>query len=125
MRTCQIHARHLVGLLFLSALPAGVFGGDILKTSGFTTCLDKSDITVDKLNVQYDRSVNRVVFDVSGSSSKEQKVTASLTVTAYGKQVYRKDFDPCAQDTKVDQLCPGEYECSARRRSTPADRNVL
>lgn len=109
MRTCQRDAKRLIGLLFFSALPARVLGGDILRTSGFTTCLASSAITVDKLDVQYDRSVNAVTFDVSGSSSKQQNVTASLTVTAYGKQVYQKDFDPCAEDTKVQQLCPGEY----------------
>ncbi|KAI9878722.1 MAG: hypothetical protein M1830_010682 [Pleopsidium flavum] len=106
MRTLQFHAKSIVGLLALSALPARVLGGDILKTSGFTTCLDKSAITVDKLNVQYDRAGNTVTFDVSGSSAKEQNVTASLIVTAYGKQVYQKNFDPCAEDTKVQQLCP-------------------
>jgi len=109
MRTYQRNAQRVIGLLFFSALPARVLGGDILKTSGFTTCLASSTVTVDKLDVQYDRSVNTVTFDVSGSSSKEQNVTASLTVTAYGKQVYQKDFDPCAEDTKVQQLCPGKY----------------
>ncbi len=107
MRTLRFHAKNIVGYLALSALPTTVLGADILKTSGFTTCLDKSTITVDKLDVQYDRSGNTVTFDVAGSSAKEQNVTASLIVTAYGKQVYQKDFDPCAEDTKVQQLCPG------------------
>ncbi len=99
------------GVLLLTALPVTVLGGDLLQTSGFTTCLEKSSITVEKLKVQYDRSVNRVTFDVAGSSSKVQNVKASLTVTAYGRQVYEKKFDPCAEDTKVEQLCPGTYHC--------------
>lgn len=113
MRSSKRNAKRVVGLLFFSALPVRVLGGDVLKTSGFTTCLASSTITVDKLDVQYDRSVNTVTFDVSGSSSKEQNVTASLTVTAYGKQIYQKDFDPCAEDTKVQQLCPGRYRSLA------------
>lgn len=69
--------------------------------------MDNSTITVNRADVQFDRSSGTVDFDVSGSSSKEQKVTASLVVTAYGKEVYQKDFDPCDEDSKVDQLCPG------------------
>ena len=110
MRACQRDAKRVIGLLFFSALPARVLGGDILKTSGFTTCLASSIVTVDKLDIQYDRSINNITFDVAGSSSKQQNVTASLTVTAYGKQVYQKDFDPCAEDTNVQQLCPGKYQ---------------
>lgn len=90
------------------ALPVGVFGTDILKTTGFTTCLDNSTITVTNLNVSYDRVAGAVTFDVAGTSSKRQNVTAALTVTAYGKQVYQKTFNPCDKDTKVDQLCPGK-----------------
>ena len=109
MRTRQLDAMQIIAFLFFSVLPVGVLGADVLKTSGFTTCLASSAITVNKLDVQYDRTVNTVTFDVAGSSSKEQNVTASLTVTAYGKQVYQKDFDPCAENTKVPQLCPGGY----------------
>lgn len=109
MRTWQLDAKRVIGLLCFSALPVKVLGGDILKTSGFSTCLTSSTVTVSKLDVRYDRSISTVTFDVSGSSSKEQNVTASLTVTAYGKQIYQKDFDPCAEATKVQQLCPGKY----------------
>ncbi|KAL8840928.1 MAG: hypothetical protein Q9170_001121 [Blastenia crenularia] len=93
-------------LFALGALPVGVLSADILKTSGFTTCLDNSAIRVDKLNIQYDRSKGSVIFDVGGTSAKVQNVTASLTVTAYGKQVYTKDFNPCDEGSRVDQLCP-------------------
>lgn len=109
MRARQFSAKNIVGLLALSVLPSRVLGADILKTSGFTTCLDKSTITVNTLDVQYDRTDNTVTFDVAGSSAKEQNVTASLIVTAYGKEVYHKDFDPCAEDTKVEQLCPRRF----------------
>lgn len=90
----------LLGALFLGAQAA-----DILKTQGFQSCLDNSTIKVNKLDVQYDRSAGEVTFDVAGTSTEKQNVTASLVVTAYGKQVYKKDFDPCSP--KIDQLCPG------------------
>ncbi len=94
--------------LILGALPAGVFGTDVLKTQGFTTCLNNSTITVNNLNIEYNRATGTVTFDVAGSSSKQQNVTAVLTVNAYGKKVYEKSFDPCDPGAKVDQLCPGK-----------------
>lgn len=56
------------------------------------------------MNVKYDRSTNKVTFDLAGSSEKVQEVKAVLTVTAYGKEVYRNEFDPCVQN--ITQLCP-------------------
>jgi ML-like domain len=88
------------------ALLSGVLGTDILSTNGFSDCSNNSTITVSNLNLQFDRSTNLLTFDVSGTSSKSQAVTATLTVTAYGVQVYQKSFDPCDAATKVDQLCP-------------------
>ena len=32
---------------------------------------------------------------------------ATLIVNAYGKEIYKKPFNPCDEGTKVDQLCPG------------------
>ncbi|RPA93737.1 TRP-domain-containing protein [Choiromyces venosus 120613-1] len=91
-------------LLFsaLGALP--VQATDVLETNGFSTCLATSDIKVDKMNVKYDRANSFVTFDLAGSSTREQKVKAVLTVTAYGKQVYEKTIDPCVQG--IAQLCP-------------------
>lgn len=56
------------------------------------------------MNVKYDRSTGRVTFDLAGSSNTEQKVKAVLTVTAYGKVVYKNEFDPCEKN--MTQLCP-------------------
>ena len=93
--------------LLLSGLIIGAYGVDILKTSGFSSCEPNSTVTVDRFDVQYNRADKTVTFDVSGSSAKVQNVTASLSVTAYGKQVYQRFFDPCNPASKVDQLCPG------------------
>lgn len=81
-------------------------GADILKTNGVTSCSPDAAIKVNNVDIQYDKSNKLVTFDASGTSEKEQNVTASLSVTAYGRSVYTKDFDPCAEDTKVEQLCP-------------------
>jgi hypothetical protein len=94
-------------LLASLTLLSGVLATDILKTNGFSSCdTGTSSITVNNVDISFDRSTNEINFDVSGTSSKTQAVLASLIVTAYGKQVYNNTFDPCAADTKVDQLCP-------------------
>lgn len=98
--------KSLLQAFVLGLLPLGSFATDVLQTSGFTSCLDNSTIKVDKLNIKFDRSTKLITFDVAGSSEKVQNVTAALTVSAYGKQVYQKSFDPCADGAKVDQLCP-------------------
>lgn len=92
---------------FIAALPISVLGTDILRTQGFTSCLENAAIKVNALNVEYDRAANQVTFDVGGTSTMIQNVTATLVVNAYGKEVYNSGaFDPCA-DTKIVQLCPG------------------
>jgi hypothetical protein len=107
MRLRRPVLNHLVSLLLLEALPARVFCTDILKTSGFSTCLVNSDIQVQNVDVEYNRLDNTVTFDVAGTSAKSQEVTGDLTVTAYGNQVYQQAFDPCDNTTKVAELCPG------------------
>ena len=92
--------------LAASALFSGAIASDILSTNGFTNCIINSTITVNNVDIQFDRSTNLLTFDVAGTSAESQEVTATLTVTAYGVNVYTKTFDPCAADTKVDQLCP-------------------
>jgi hypothetical protein len=93
--------------ILLTTLPARVLGGDILQTNGFSSCGSAANIQVQKMNITYNRATQMVAFDVSGTSTMVQNVTATLTVTAYGEQVYQNSFDPCSAATKVDQLCPG------------------
>lgn len=92
--------------LLLASLPIGVLGGDILKTNGFSMCSDNSDITVQQLNIEFNRATKKIDFDVAGTSAKSQNVTATMIVTAYGKQVYTKEFNPCDTNNFVAQLCP-------------------
>lgn len=81
---------------------------NILSTNGFQSCNKNVDstITVQRLDIAFDRATNMITFDVAGTSTVQQQVSASLSVTAYGIPVYNNSFDPCAAATKVDQLCP-------------------
>lgn len=97
---------YLLPLLLVSTLcPQQVLGGDILATNGFASCLDTETIKITRLKLQYDRTTNNMTFDVAGISEKEQNVTAVLTVTAYGRQLTERKFDPCKEGLKM--LCPG------------------
>lgn len=108
----------LAPFILLASAPLGVLAGDILKTNGYSSCLDNSDIKVNKLDIQFDRSTKKITYDVSGTSAKEQNVRAILRVNAYGKEIYKNEFDPCADDNKVDQLCPGTLSPSTILSST-------
>lgn len=94
-------------LLCISFTAQLVSAADVLKTNGFSPCVQNAEIKVDKVDVTYDRTTQKVTFDAAGSSLKIQEVLATLKVTAYGNEVYNNEFDPCDKDTKVDQLCPG------------------
>ena len=88
-------------------LANGVFGIDILQTTGFSSCNENSTVSVQRINISYNAANKTVSFDVKGTSSKVQNVTAMLNVTAYGQQIYSNSFDPCDKGTFVKQLCPG------------------
>lgn len=90
--------------LLLGLLPAAGLAVDVLKTNGFSQCTEMADIQVQRMNIAYDKASNKVKFDVAGTSQIEQKVMATLMVSAFGKQVYEKEFNPCDQD--IEQLCP-------------------
>jgi len=96
----------LASYLLLAAIPAAVSATDILETHGFSTCIDDASIEITNLDIKYDRANQQVTFNVAGTSTKEQNVTASLQVYAYGKSVYQKDFNPCDASAYVANLCP-------------------
>ncbi len=91
-------------LALLAALPSGVIGGNVLSTDGFSQCANNPTVKVQTLNVQYDRTTRQLVFDIAGVSTEVQKVEAELVVSAYGKTVYTKSFNPC--DTGMKEMCP-------------------
>ncbi|KAL8913615.1 MAG: hypothetical protein Q9171_001580 [Xanthocarpia ochracea] len=123
MRLSPRGSSRLGQLLVLGTLLVRVLGADVLKTSGFTSCLDESAISVNKLHIEYDRAKGTVTFDVGGNSAKVQNVTASLTVSAYGNAVYTKDFNPCDQDSEVAQLCPVPAGSFSAKGSQPVTQN--
>lgn len=90
----------------VAVLAKGVMSANILQTSGFSTCNANSSVAVQRVNISYNNDNKTVSFDIAGTSSKIQNVTAVLNVTAYGQQVYSNSFDPCAPGTFVEQLCP-------------------
>lgn len=109
-----------LSVALLSSLPAGVFASsDVLATNGFTTCGDNATVQVNTLNIAFDRSTNIVTFDVSGTSTEQQNVTAHLSVSAYGTEFYSKDFNPCDNSTYVEKLCPvpqGQYSAHGTQK---------
>lgn len=90
----------------IAFLATRALGDDILVTNGFSNCNNNSDIKVDKVDIKYNNADKTVTFNVAGSSAKEQNVTAKLTVTAFGQDVFSTEFNPCAPATFVTQLCP-------------------
>ncbi|PKS07928.1 hypothetical protein jhhlp_006538 [Lomentospora prolificans] len=91
----------------VAAFANGVLAKDILQTVSFSSCANKtSTIQVQKIDIQYNKENQTVTFDVQGSSSRIQNVTAELKVTAFGAEVYSNKFNPCDRGTFVEQLCP-------------------
>ncbi|KAM0322892.1 hypothetical protein ACHAQA_009234 [Verticillium albo-atrum] len=94
-------------LVLAATLISSAAADEILSTVGFTTCgPSNSEIKVNKADITYNNGDKTVVFDVSGTSTKVQNVTAELKVTAYGNEIYSNSFNPCDSGTFVEQLCP-------------------
>jgi hypothetical protein len=70
-----------ISLLLLGTLPGKALADQVLTTSGFSTCLTDSNITVQKLDITYNNDAKTVTFDVAGTSEKIMNVTAVLNVT--------------------------------------------
>lgn len=101
------------------ALARGIWAADIISTDGFSNCgKGDSPIEVQNVDISFDRTTNTITFDVLGTSKESQDVTASLLVTAYGVTVYNQTFDPCADSTKVEQLCPGKILANYQKKPT-------
>ncbi|KAK0657188.1 hypothetical protein B0T16DRAFT_425505 [Cercophora newfieldiana] len=100
-------SRFLGAVVAGSVLVNGVVGADILQTTGFSSCNNRTaSVSVQRVNISYNNNNKTVSFDVAGSSTQVQNVTAILNVTAYGQQIYSNAFDPCSPGTFVKQLCP-------------------
>ncbi|EGO53746.1 hypothetical protein NEUTE1DRAFT_93326 [Neurospora tetrasperma FGSC 2508] len=99
--------RTALGAFFAGLFMAqGVMGDDILKTVGFNVCEQDAQVSVQRADVTYNNADRTVVFNVAGTSNQVQNVTAHLSVTAYGMNIYDNTFNPCDEGTFVKQLCP-------------------
>jgi Transient receptor potential (TRP) ion channel/ML-like domain len=115
MHTSWSSLRGLGSALVLLSTLHNTLAADVLQTTGFSMCNESNTIEVQRLNISYSRATQQITFDVAGTSTKIQNVTATLTVTAYGQQVYKNSFDPCDPSTHIAQLCPlpaGTYSAS-------------
>lgn len=97
----------LASALLLGSFPLKVLADDILQTTGFSNCVNNATITIQDLTIDFDRNTNMVIFNVTGTNTQVQNVSASLVVSAYGKVVYSKDFNPCEAGTFISEICPG------------------
>ncbi|KAK3328952.1 hypothetical protein B0H66DRAFT_7645 [Apodospora peruviana] len=94
-------------LLVGAGLAGSALGIDVLETVGFSNCNNtNAKVSVQKVDIKYNADNKTVTFDVAGTSTAVQNVTAVLNVTAYGQNIYSNTFDPCSQATFVEQLCP-------------------
>lgn len=106
-------------VLASSVVLHGVLAADTLSVNGFENCNNgSSTIQVNKVDINFDKATSVVNFDVAGTNSVQQDVTAEMVISAYGIQVYSTSFDPCADATKVEQLCPGMSRLSTCHERT-------
>ena len=91
------------------ALITTALAQDVLETIGFSKCKNgTATIEVERVNIEYDNENKTVIFDVAGTSTKEQNVTAELSITAFGSDIFSNKFNPCDSGTFVERLCPGK-----------------
>lgn len=103
----SLHGSLLKAALAGAALANGVLAMDVLETVGFTICNDQASVSVQRVDIKYLHNDRTITFDVAGTSKQVQNVTAVLSVTAYGHDIFSNSFNPCNQETFVEQLCPG------------------
>ncbi|KAK9389449.1 hypothetical protein V1515DRAFT_593312 [Lipomyces mesembrius] len=77
----------------------------IIGTSTFYTCDGiNATVIVSKFSVSYSKQTQNITFDLAGTSTEQQNVTATISVSAYGNHLFNYTFDPCDYDIKP--LCP-------------------
>lgn len=63
-----------ISLLLLATLSGRGLADQILQTSGFSTCLGDSNITVQNLDISYNNDAKTVTFNVAGTSATTMNV---------------------------------------------------
>ncbi|OTA93775.1 hypothetical protein M434DRAFT_72488 [Hypoxylon sp. CO27-5] len=114
--------------ILATAFVSGVLSDDLLVTNGFNNCENDSNIKVQKVDISYNNADKTVVFDVAGTSDKQQSVIATLSVTAYGEDIYTNTFNPCVNTTFVKDLCPvpaGSFGAKGTQKIPPQYANAI
>ncbi|KAK9366057.1 hypothetical protein V1509DRAFT_649053 [Lipomyces kononenkoae] len=76
-----------------------------IGTSTFYTCDNiNATIIASNFSVSYSQQTKNITFDIAGTSEEQQNVTATIFVSAYGKNLFNYTFDPC--DYNIGPLCP-------------------
>ncbi|KAK9474076.1 uncharacterized protein V1510DRAFT_374352 [Dipodascopsis tothii] len=87
------------------ALMAGAAAAsNVISTGTYYSCSDSDYLDVSEFYLSYDKTSQNVTFNIAGTTTESLNVTATLEVTAYGKQVFSYSFDPC--DYGISELCP-------------------
>lgn len=93
---------------YAAAFASTTAANQVLHTDGFTNCESESPIRLNHVDITFDNDAKKITFDLAGVSEKEQNVTAALSITAYGKDVYTNHFNPCEGENYIEKLCPGK-----------------
>ena len=77
-----------------------------LSSTSYSLCDDTNNenVRIDQFMVEFDESAGTLVFDISGSSQINKKITAVLEVFVFGEEIYSNKISPC--DYNIIQLCP-------------------
>ncbi|KAK7207330.1 hypothetical protein BZA70DRAFT_10070 [Myxozyma melibiosi] len=90
----------------LAALSSTALAANTIGTDSFYTCNDGNNatISVSTFSVSYSKTTQNVTFDLAGSSTEAQNVSATIYISAYGIDVFSYSFDFC--DEGIEELCP-------------------
>jgi hypothetical protein len=68
----------------------------LLESNALNVCMESSNFTATYFNVVFYPGNNSLVIGFDGVSYITGKVTADLTITAYGYEAFSKTLDPCS-----------------------------
>lgn len=92
-------------LLLVAAAATLSSAGDVLRSTSLRTCMVNSGFTATLFNVSFTPEDGRLIIHINGGSTVTGRVTAKLTVLAYGFPVIEQLINPC--DTPdLTAMCP-------------------
>ncbi|KAA8649851.1 transient receptor potential ion channel family protein [Aspergillus tanneri] len=95
----------LIVSAFVAFLAAPVVSAEkYIKSNALNICQDSSNFTATYFSVTFTPNNRSLAFGFDGIASISGKVTAELTLNAYGIEAFKKEIDPCKE--KLQGLCP-------------------